>query len=942
MWIVLLDHSGSMGKHFAAPREGATFRDRRTGQSVKLDAAIESVLIQLGRLSPHMPVSLFGFTTSATLLHTGVAGEHDEFAAVLRALRPDNGTDVAAALEAARAHAAGLGNRPRVVRILLVTDGLSDVGEATLAAQRCAQDGLAVDVILIDPTDDAKNLAAAIADATGGTSEPVFGPGEVALATEQAATAVAAQVERADAAVRQLEAEAAEIRDRNARREAVRFTASYPGSLPPRSWHPLHVFVHRDGLDAELRSRLAELAAGLGPMPARAGVAANSAIRRGTVLEVRPFIEHIRCRPAMARIEWNEELEEADFQISYAGESGPGDVCTGSVMLSAGGVPLAQVPVSLTVADGPGPASPGFESASAGMISKVFGSYAHKDADIVARLRAAYQALGIQLFVDVLGIQGGQPWRRYLREQIADSDLFQLFWSADAAASPEVENEWRYALEVAKRLPQGTNFIRPVYWREPLPEPPADLAGLHFWHLDPQDVGARQEARPGGAALGPIRRADVRFPVIALVPDPDGATAELVQDALQTVVPFAENVTGLRYYPPVCYLVDDETVVGLRTATEPDARRAAESRHRDRPEQEPSLPAEDEALIWRLRKLLMEFHDHANRRSSEPDFEHIQREAGGGFIRNVRLYLAGEQPKVLGRPRDRLARLCDTSFPDYAHTYIDRLLDCVRRDLRTPNTRRLDPAIESRLESRPDRSVARIQRDFLESRAGRSARDPTPIDRNYALRLERTCGEALVLIDARPQPAPEPALLRLALPTYGVFQYRGARGGDGTDSWRVPDTAPAILLCATAFGRLTSALLAEGEPDGRAQERAAALMAATLVHEHAHAAIATGLDQQGLAATAAGTSLWPAGASLNEALAAWAQRHYYRDDAVLYQECSRYIEAGDYPDWPYRGADTLERLYAVEGLAAIRRFLHMLREAPRIAQREFDALASAP
>jgi TIR domain len=942
MWIVLLDHSGSMGEHFAAPRDGATFRDRRTEHSVKLDAAIESVLIELGRLSPGMSVSLFGFTSSATLLHKGVAGAHDEFAAVLRTLRPDNGTDIAGALEEARVHAAGLSNRPLVVRILLVTDGLSDIGKATLAAQRCAQDGLAVDVILIDPTDDAKNFAAAITDATGGHSEPVYGPDELALATAQAGASLAAQVERANAAVRQMEAEAAEIRDRNIRREAVRFTASYPGSLPPGSWHPLYVFVHRDGLDAELRSRLAELAARLGPMSARADVQANSAIKRGTVLEVQPFIEKVRCRPAMARIEWSEELEEADFQISYAGESGPGDVCTGSVLVSAEGVPLAQVPVSLTVADAPGLASPGFESASAGMISKVFGSYAHEDADIVARLRAAYDALGIHLFVDLLGIEGGQPWRRYLREQIADSDLFQLFWSADAAASPEVENEWRYALEVAQRLPRGTNFIRPVYWREPLPEPPADLAGLHFWYLDPQHVGAKQEARPGGAASGSIRRADVRFPVITLVPDPDGATAELVQDALRTVVPFAENVTGLRYYPPVCYLVDDETVVGLRLVTEPDARRAADSRHRNKPEQESSLPAEDEVIIVRLRKLLTEFHDHANRRSSEPDFEHIQREAGGGFTRNVRLYLAGGQPKVLGRPRDRLARLCDTSFPDYAHTYIDRLLDCVRRDLRTPNTRQLDPAVESYLESRPGSSVARIQRDFLKSRVGRPARDRTPIDRNYTLRLERTCGEALVLIDAKPQAAPESALLRLALPTYGVFQYRGARDGNGTDSWRVPDTAPAILLCANAFGRLTSALRADGQPDGGAQERAAALMVATLVHEHAHAAIATGLDQQGLAATAAGTSLWSAGASLNEALAAWAQRHYYRDDAVLYQECSRYIEAGDYPDWPYRGADTLERLYAVEGLVAIRRLVHMLRETPRIAQREFDALASAP
>ena len=95
-----------------------------------------------------------------------------------------------------------------------------------------------------------------------------------------------------------------------------------------------------------------------------------------------------------------------------------------------------------------------------------------------------------------------------------------------------------------------------------------------------------------------------------------------------------------------------------------------------------------------------------------------------------------------------------------------------------------------------------------------------------------------------------------------------------------------------------------------------------------HATLATGLDRDGLAAATAGTDLWAAGKNLNEALAAWAQRHFFRDDPSMSVECSRYIAAGDYPAWPYRGADALEAAFAADGLAAIRQAVHMLRASP--------------
>jgi hypothetical protein len=77
-----------------------------------------------------------------------------------------------------------------------------------------------------------------------------------------------------------------------------------------------------------------------------------------------------------------------------------------------------------------------------------------------------------------------------------------------------------------------------------------------------------------------------------------------------------------------------------------------------------------------------------------------------------------------------------------------------------------------------------------------------------------------------------------------------------------------------------------------------------------HAALATGLDRHGLAAAT---------------------------DPVMFSECSRYIEVGDYLVWPYRGADSVETAFTVSGIAATRQTVYMLRSSPEVAQRGFDA-----
>lgn len=292
------------------------------------------------------------------------------------------------------------------------------------------------------------------------------------------------------AAISRETTEAAEILAKTADRERVQFTASYPGMLAPGIWYPLYVHVHRDGIRDQLEIRLAELDNRLGPRPRRAEVPANSIIAPGTELEIQPVITNARCYPPRMPVVWNEELEEAVFEVEYVGAPGADSICHGSVLVLVDGLLIAQIPISFAISTLSGVVSvPEPQTTSASMIRDVFGSYAHEDADIVDRFRAVYRALGIHLFVDVLDIDGGQLWRRYLEQKIEGSDLFQLFWSAASAASKAVEHEWRHALEVARKRPPGILFLRPVYWREPHPTPPQPLADIHFRYLDPQKLG---------------------------------------------------------------------------------------------------------------------------------------------------------------------------------------------------------------------------------------------------------------------------------------------------------------------------------------------------------------------------------------------------------------------------------------------------------------------
>jgi hypothetical protein len=77
-----------------------------------------------------------------------------------------------------------------------------------------------------------------------------------------------------------------------------------------------------------------------------------------------------------------------------------------------------------------------------------FASYHHADgANVLTRLDAIQQHTGMKFFHECLSVHPRAERKPLVTHQIIMRDLFMLFWSRRAESSPEVEFEWRTALE---------------------------------------------------------------------------------------------------------------------------------------------------------------------------------------------------------------------------------------------------------------------------------------------------------------------------------------------------------------------------------------------------------------------------------------------------------------------------------------------------------------
>lgn len=955
MWIILLDHSGSMGDPFQGEAEFAG-RVRESNALTKLESAKQALLTDLASLGTSTRIAIIAFTDQVSLRYEGLSGQMEEIRAELDRLQPNDGTDIANALDFAVKYVAGVTELRGPRQVLVISDGLSDLDAARTAAERLVEAASgAIHAILIDPTEEGEQLARAIA--IGGRVDAVTSPGELRAGVAAGAREELKASDDPALVVAGFRREAELVTRQVAPEERVAFTAAYPGLVSPAQWYSLLVYCHTVRLNDAVVNLIAHHRDELGVIPATSTVGAQ--LSRGMLLRLAPQLDGVLFNPAQQEITWLEDIQEASFRL-LAQPALAGHVLLGAIEIYAGPVLIAQLPLSVRVR---APSEPSedeeYETVKGRTFETIFASYAHVDGDIVDACAEVYRALGIYMLIDRTALASGENWRDKIAALIQDADLFQLYWSRASKGSPEVAKEWREALDLQSR--KGDLFIRPLYWEQPLPEPPSDLRHLHFARLDlgalAGSVGQSPRAslplvRPPGVGVHTLAA------VVPLVSRPSPETIAQIRQDAGFAVRFLEETTGLRYYPAPTLLVDDylvETVRRLEVAAVSSV-----------PE---SLKAEAKALVDTVGAILLTLNVRGFR--SDLGQEAFEEAFGRGRV------LSGEQ-------WDEVLWQCEGAS-HYLRLAIEEPLNPAWMRMRDALSARGVPGAETRLD------LAATVVAFLETVGGiLAAGGQTLGDFSSTLKCgipfsswEHVRGSVPIgLVDARPadwsQPGGEQVVLLTGLfsgilrlfhsaasrlteilqgsgppivnlvaevATHGIYAPPDASAvDDALQRWALErniipaltlPAAPRILLSADAQRRFEERVRSHTPAGIDHHALAVSFRRAVLVHEHFHAAVQTGLDADGTAALGVDArDAWAEAMPLNESLAVWLELHLARDDLVLSELVWGYIRGGSYPAWPYRGAEWIEDRFQVRGMDAVRSLIARLRNDPRSAMAE--------
>jgi hypothetical protein len=196
-------------------------------------------------------------------------------------------------------------------------------------------------------------------------------------------------------------------------------------------------------------------------------------VEKGTWLTVFVTIPALGIHPIKDRMYWDETIVNASFALRVPNDA-PAGSYVGVARIEADSVPIALLHFQMAVDASLG--EPGPLDSRERYIQSIFASYASEDrADVLQWARGA-EAVGVEVFIDVVTLRAGDDWELELFRRVPSADLFSLFWSEPASKSKWVEMEWRCALAA-----RGLDYIFPVSLVDPrIVAPPKELMSKHF------------------------------------------------------------------------------------------------------------------------------------------------------------------------------------------------------------------------------------------------------------------------------------------------------------------------------------------------------------------------------------------------------------------------------------------------------------------------------
>ncbi len=701
-----------------------------------------------------------------------------------------------------------------------------------------------------------------------------------------------------------------------------------------------------------------------------------SQIQRGTVLKLTPRIEGFVLNPPTPKeVVWYEDIQHVSFRLQAESRLA-GHPVLGFIEVEVGPISIAHIPLSIRVR-APGEPEEVAETATsmAQSYRKIFCSYSYKNNDIVEACKAAYEALAISVYLAKYSLDGGVNWNPALHHLIQDSDLFQLYWSTASRESSNVEDEWRYALSIVSQ--KSEYFIRPVYWEEPLPLLPPELSHIQARWLD-IDALARltrhsinhnqPDETPMATPKDSMDHTSTSLLLYATVlPVLPGTLQEIiaaVREDLTQAVLFLEEVTGLRYYPAPTLLVDDYAVKSVRVLNTVDL-----------PPENGAQRDHALALANIINSICLDFHgrylrpqnvsydsfsEHFGSGSqlSKTQFNKIRDrcEVVGYWIEN---FLEGKTDQSWEQARNRLLALNlgafspNLTFVNFISTFLSTVRMLLQEGLRNLGNFEFQSNYAIKQESW---QLLQKELPTLQLRIGKTRTDWRGTNELYIAgrfsadvqvfdKISTELTEMLSRIARLASPTQR--LFLITVPTYGIYAPPNSLATDQSlQQWAlkrgVPtrftlSQSPRVLLCLDARQRFEEQLAHEHLNDQT--ELARLFQCCILIHEHFHATLAIGLDSDRALAAGAQSASWQAALPLNESLAVWMELHFARENPKLRDLVLSYIQAGAYPDWPYRGAEYIEDLYQEKGLEAVRELIAEMRQHPEAAQAKLDVLA---
>jgi type VI secretion system secreted protein Hcp len=265
--------------------------------------------------------------------------------------------------------------------------------------------------------------------------------------------------------------------------ERLRLTVFHPSRVSQERWEKLLVYIHAAQAETDVAAD-SHVRLGRTTQDSKQTAGATQPVTRGAEVVIVPELPGVQFNPPSQRVLWLEDWQCAEFRMRALPDRADSQqdlAVNGRVAFYVHTLLIGEVAIwgVLNAKGRVNRTADPLHAAAANPYASIFVSYSHRDATIVDRLQRAYKALGMTYMRDVESLRSGQEWNAALVRLIHEADIFQLYWSQAARDSHFVEREWREALLSSKPA-----FIRPVYWQRPVPDPPPELAKVHFAFIE--------------------------------------------------------------------------------------------------------------------------------------------------------------------------------------------------------------------------------------------------------------------------------------------------------------------------------------------------------------------------------------------------------------------------------------------------------------------------